>query len=337
MARKITMQDIANELNISKNSVSQALSGKPGVSEITRDKIQQKANELGYYYSKGKPSTSPIHTSGNIALIASDFVFSLSFFGEIYLTIEQELNKRGMNLLIQSINEQQKNNFYTAPFIEQGDVDGLLILSHISTDYINHLLTFNLPTVLIDHHDPFNMTDSVLINNRFAAHNAVHHLIELGHKRIGFLGDVDRSPSYQERFEGYLLALKHGHISPTTDWLLTNVDEASEAISKSVDTLNEQPTAWFCINDGFGFLLLTHLQTKQKRIPEDVSICSFDNGQLSRMANPKMTTMDINLKNYAKKAVDQLFWRIAHPDEPFQEVLLHSELLVRASTGKASQ
>jgi len=328
------MQDIANELNISKNSVSQALSGKPGVSEGTRDRIQQKANELGYYYSKGKPSTTT-HASGNIALIASDFVFSLSFFGEIYLTIEQELNKRGMNLLIQSINEQQKEKLYTAPFIEQGDVDGLLILSHISTDYINHLLTFNLPTVLIDHHDPFNLTDAVLINNRFAAHKAVHHLIELGHKHIGFLGDVDRSPSYQERFEGYLLALRHGDISPTPEWLLTNVGETSEDISKAVHSISSQPTAWFCINDGYGFLLLTYLQTKQISIPQDVSICSFDNGQLSRMANPKMTTMDINLKEYAKKAVDQLFWRIAHPNEPYQEVLLQSELLIRASTGKA--
>ncbi|MDQ0857156.1 DNA-binding LacI/PurR family transcriptional regulator [Bacillus sp. V2I10] len=94
--KKITMQDIAYKLKISKHSVSQALTGKPGVSEETRLLVQKTAEKLGYSYPSGRKNGTNGHT-GNIALLASVRAFSFkSFFGEIYLSIEKELKSRGM-------------------------------------------------------------------------------------------------------------------------------------------------------------------------------------------------------------------------------------------------
>ncbi|BBW97830.1 substrate-binding domain-containing protein [Geobacillus icigianus] len=331
MKKRITMQDIADRLNISKNSVSQALRGKEGVSEETRELVKRVAKEMGYEYpasrakSRGKPSKQ-------IALIASDRTFSLKFFGEIYLSIEQEALSHGMRLHIQSVNEQQKQQLLLPSFIEEKVVDGIIVLSHISTEYIQQIVATGIPTVLVDHHHPNISADAVLTNNRFGAYMAVQHLLELNHTDIAFVGDVNYSPSYQERYEGYLLALKDYGVKPNAEWMFCQAQEDETVIAGYIRELKRQPTAWFCVNDGLGFFVSTSLQQHGLKVPDDVSVCSFDNGQLSQIATPKITTVDIDLKRYGKRAVELLLWRWDHPNEPFQEVLLSTKLIKREST-----
>ncbi|MEH7504707.1 LacI family DNA-binding transcriptional regulator [Neobacillus drentensis] len=339
MEKKVTMQDIADRLNISKNSVSQALSGKPGVSEDTRKLVQNTADELGYSYSNSRNQKQvEKKTLKNIALIASDYAFSLkSFFGEIYLSVEKELRARGMNLFIESIDSEAKNNLTLPSLLTNHEIDGIIILSHISTDYISTIINTGIPTVLIDHHEPYLEADSILTNNRFGAYTAVEHLIQLGHRKIAFVGNVDISPSYQERLEGYLLALKRYGISPNEDFILTNTQENQHDINLFLNGLQDMPSAWFCVNDGQGFLVTSILQQRGFKVPEDASVCSFDNGQLSQIATPMITTMDIDLNYYGKKAVEQLCWRMENKEEPIQEILLPTKLIIRESTAKKKQ
>ncbi|MGJ3223200.1 substrate-binding domain-containing protein [Geobacillus thermoleovorans] len=331
MKKRVTMQDIADRLNISKNSVSQALRGKEGVSEETRELVKRVAKEMGYEYpasrakSRGKPPRQ-------IALIASDRTFSLKFFGEIYLSIEQEALSHGMKLHIQSVNNEQKERLLLPSFIEEKQVDGVIVLSHISTEYIQQIVKTGIPTVLVDHHHPNIQADAVLTNNRFGAYVAVQHLLELHHTDIAFVGDVNYSPSYQERYEGYLLALKDYGVKPNEEWMFCQAQEDETVIAGYIRELKRQPTAWFCVNDGLGFFVSTGLQQYGLKVPDDVSVCSFDNGQLSQIATPKITTVDIDLKRYGKRAVELLRWRWDNPNEPFQEVLLSTKLIKREST-----
>ncbi|MFY0762365.1 substrate-binding domain-containing protein [Metabacillus dongyingensis] len=336
MKKKVTMQDIADHLNISKNSVSQALTGKPGVSEVTRRLVQDTANELGYDYSNSrKQKLAEKKMTRNIALIASDYAFSLkSFFGEIYLSSEKEVRARGMNLFIEPIDSESKKNLTLPSVLSSHEIDGILILSHISTEYISKIISTGIPTVLIDHHSPYLQADSILTNNRFGAFMAVEHLIQLGHRDIAFVGNVDISPSYQERLEGYLLALRRYGIKPNENFMLTNTQENQAEISLFLDNLQDQPSAWFCVNDGHGFLVSSVLQQRGFKVPENVSICSFDNGQLSQILTPKITTMDIDLSYYGKKAVEQLCWRMENKEEPIQEILLPTKLIIRESTSE---
>jgi LacI family transcriptional regulator len=334
MAKKVSMQDIADALNISKNSVSQALSGKAGVSSATRKKIQKTAIELGYHY-KTMNSRSDSQQTGNIGLIASDFAFSLqSFFGEIYLSVEKEATNRGLNVLIQSISNEMRDNLTLPSFIENKQVDGVLILSHISTDYMNKVISTGIPTVTIDHHHPLIQADAILTNNRFAAYTAVKHLIDLGHEKIAFVGDTRFSPSYQERLEGYLLALQEHKMAADDNLIFSSVEEDEKSVSELITMVSTPPTAWFCVNDGLGFFVQSSLQRNGIRVPEKASVCSFDNGQLSRLANPKITTVDIDLQLYGRKAIEQLVWRIENEDEPITELLLPAKLLKRESTMK---
>lgn len=332
MSKKVVMQDIADRLNISKNSVSQALSGKDGVSEETRRKIIETAEEMGYKYAK-KQSGGDKQVK-TIGLIASEFAFSMkNFFGEIYLSIEREATRHGIKLLIQSITPDMRDSLILPSFIGDDGVDGILILSHISTPYIEKVIAQEIPAVLIDHHHPLLHADAVLTNNRFGAYTAVKHLLDLHHRDIAVIGNVDVSPSYQERWEGYLLALREHGIEPREDRMLVHVAEDETAIDDALRGMTSQPSAWFCLNDGFGFYVCSSLRNAGHQIPDDISICGFDNTHFSQMSLPKITTMDIDLPLFAHKAFSQLLWRIDHPEEAYQEILLPTHLIERESTG----
>ncbi|GGF93193.1 MULTISPECIES: LacI family DNA-binding transcriptional regulator [Paenibacillus] len=332
MKSKVTMQDIADQLNLSKNSVSQAISGKDGVSEETRKLILDTAEQMGYIYQAGRKK-SQTDQSGYIALIASDFAFAQKgFFGEIYLSVEQETRQRGKQLLIQSISQESEEALILPPILENQGVEGILILSHLSTPYMNKVISKGLPTVLIDHHYPAVKADCILTNNRFAAYEAIHYLTELGHRNIGFVGDINFSPSYYERYEGFRLAMREAGLEMRKEWLLLDATEQTEYMMNAIKSIADQPTAWFCVNDGLGFILNSTLQQQGFQIPQQVSICSFDNGQLSQLSTPLTTTMGIDLKTFGRKAVEQLFWRMDHKHEPFVEILLPTMLIAREST-----
>ncbi|GAC42165.1 LacI family DNA-binding transcriptional regulator [Paenibacillus popilliae] len=332
MKSKVTMQDIAERLHISKNSVSQALSGKDGVSRETRQLVLETAKQMGYTYpsARKKKASEP---SGNIALIASDFAFAQkSFFGEIYLSVEQETRRRGKHLLIQSINRESELEQALPSFLDNQDVDGILILSHLSTAFTKAVIDTGIPTVLIDHHHPAIHADCILTNNRFSAYEAVQHLYDLGHRRVGYIGNIDFSPSYYERLEGFRLALSDMGLTARSEWIVTAATEQADDVMDTMKAMSAQPTAWFCVNDGLGFLVNSTLHQLGFHVPDDISVCSFDNGQLSRLATPMTTTMAIDLNLFGRKAVEQLFWRMEHKDEPFIELQLPTKIIVRAST-----
>ncbi|MGA9174095.1 MAG: substrate-binding domain-containing protein, partial [Thermoactinomyces sp.] len=127
-------------------------------------------------------------------------------------------------------------------------------------------------------------------------------------------------------------ALTENGIPLDHDFILSDVREEEEFIYSQLEQMKNQPTAWFCVNDGLGFLVSTCLQKMGKKIPEEISICSFDNGPLSQMATPKITTVDIDLELFGRKAVEQLCWRMENRHEPFMEILLPAKLIPREST-----
>lgn len=324
------MQDIADQLNISKNSVSQALSGKPGVSEETRREVSDMADQLGYIYRTRQTKNNQIN---NIALIASDFAFSQTFFGNIYLSIQEEAKKKGMNLLIESINPKAANDLSVPSFIENKSVQGIIILSHITTDYINMIISTGIPTILIDHHHPHIQADAILTNNHFGAFLAVEHLINNNHKNIGFIGNTSFSPSYYERLQGYYMALEEHQLPVQGKNILTNIPDDEKTVREAIDNLSELPTAWFCLNDQLGYMVSESLKRRGYRIPDDMSIFSFDNGQLAQMSSPRITSMEINLSKYGEKGFELLLWRINHPNEPIQEILFLPKLIEGKSIG----
>ena len=129
-----------------------------------------------------------------------------------------------------------------------------------------------------------------------------------------------------------MLALREYGIEPNEEFIFKNAQEKEEAILQYIKQLKQQPTAWFCVNDRLGFLVNSVLKQQGIQVPDQASICSYDNGQLSKISTPKTTTVDIDLELYGRRAVELLFWRMENKNEPFQEILLSSKLIKREST-----
>ncbi|WP_353949150.1 LacI family DNA-binding transcriptional regulator [Sporolactobacillus sp. Y61] len=340
--KKISMQDIADKLHISKNSVSQALGDKGGVSEQTKMRVRKTAEEMGYDYRKRatfKQNTP--HHKNTFALFATDFALShKSFFGEIIRYIEKEMKKYGNELCIFRVSpENISSNSLPAAFSKSA-YQGLFILSHINRPFIQLLLDLQLPTVMIDHHDPHLDTDCVLCQNKTGGYLATEFLINQGHKKIGFLGDIDWSPSYEERWEGYMKALRDNQLPVEKALMITGIQEKRSVLYKELEALankvSDLPTAWLCANSGMGFILISYFQSIGYRIPEDISVCCFDNTEFTVLSNPQITTMAIDLRDMGRKAVQLLEWRLDHPSHSHLEIRLPAHLIERESTSAVS-
>ncbi|KMT58315.1 LacI family transcriptional regulator [Listeria fleischmannii 1991] len=327
--KKVTMQDIADRLNITKNSVSQALGNKNGVSEKTKLAVFKMADELGYHYKK---EIAREVIKKRFALVASSFALAQkSFFGEIISSMKQQLLTEQAELFIFPIGEIEAKKGILPIELEIEEWSGIFLLSHINTAYSLKVLDLKHPTILIDHHHPYLKADSILTQNKDGAFLAVEHLIAKQHEKIGFLGDIQFSPSYEERFEGYKMALQNAKIPFNQAFTITRIKEEQTALYKILDQLDELPTAWFCVNSGLGFILNTYLQSKGYTIPKDFSIICFDNTEFTVLSNPQLTTMCTNLKAMGEKAVSLMNWRIRHSESEFVQLCISTKLIERDS------
>ncbi len=306
---KVTMQDIADHLGISKNSVSQALRDKKGVSDATKKDVMAAATSLGYHYAERA-------TKQHFILFATEFALSqTSFFGEIVKSIQDKCSDLNGQLTIQEIRQEHIDTL-TIP-VDLTLYDGIIVLSHSDNRYIKQLIDSQLPTVIVDHHDPLLAADAILTKNTDGVFSAVALLHEHQYQTIGFIGDITFSPSYLERYRGFKRALEHFSLPFASEFIITEIEESQGALFTKLNQLKTQPDAWFCANSGLAFMLNSYLQSKGLIIPKDIAIICFDNTEFTRMSQPKITNVATDLTFMGELAVDTLLDRTAHPSAPF--------------------
>jgi LacI family transcriptional regulator len=186
--------------------------------------------------------------------------------------------------------------------------------------------------VWIDHYDATIACDKVVTENQIGAFMAVNHLITAGHKNIGFLGDVQHSPCYVERWQGYQTALERGGLKPEPAWQWTDAEEQPDKIAAYWEGLSERPSAWFCANDILAVHLLRVVQERGFSVPAEVAVVGFDDLRLAQTSVPQVTTVHVGAEYYAARAVEMLADRLEHPDRPPEVVRITPSLVVRGST-----
>ncbi|HLP39208.1 LacI family DNA-binding transcriptional regulator [Lacibacter sp.] len=338
MHKDVTIYDLARELNLSPATISRGLKKSDAINKDTVSRILSKAEEMGYRHNNFASNLRNKRTQ-TIGIIVPRL--NSYFMTSVLAGIEDVASKERYNIIIsQSLEkkELEKSNVNT---MFNKRVDGLLISLAYDTTDISHLQPFfdkHIPVVFFDRTFQTEESTCVVINNRDAAYKAVTHLIQQGCKRIMHLGGSLLRDTYSDRLKGYRQALEDNNIY--YDDTLVQISKLGE--QDGIDAANyilslnksERPDAVFCANDMSAVYCMSHLKEQGIKIPDDIAFAGFNNDAVSRVIEPKLTTIDYPGYNIGEAAAAGLL-NILKGDVTTMKttrLVLQSTLLIRDSS-----
>lgn len=341
MGKRITIQDIADALGLSRNTVSKALNNTGVLADETRQKILHKAEELGYRRFVYLPQSSPTEASEikELALITQNMPYG-SHFGTYALnTFQEKISQNNCRLSMYPVRDTEISSLQLPIGFDRDQTAGILCLELFDSSYIAMLDQLNLPLLFIDTASDVDLTrtnaDFLLMENTLSVYRLTDSLIQKGCTRLAFAGDPNHCRSFLERHQGFLSALHANGLTPcntlfTGKTVFSNADSLGEAISQMI----QLPEAFVCANDFVAIDLIRALRKRGFRVPEDVMITGFDNSAESRIIDPHLTTVDIPSSQMGYLAADLLLSRIKEPDTPYRIMHVRTSIKYRASTGR---
>ena len=298
---KITMQDIADRLGISKVSVSKAMNRKPGVSNALRRTIFSTAMEMGY---EGIPAEKP----QRFAFIVSQHFFLETdlFYSKMYYQFNQECLEKGIStsLIIVSHKNVQQGELPTQLVMEE--FNGIAVAGEMPDKFLRLVKKLDVPMVLMDFDSTAVDACSLVTANYHWSSRVTQRLIDLGHKKIGFVGRPGSTKSITDRYFGYRRSLLLNGLPYKEEWVLINNDPGTGLYTPNIDFPEDMPTAFVCHCDMAAYYLLIALKQRGLQCPKDVSVISFDNTRLAETCSPPLTSVAIDTKAFAHKAIELL-------------------------------
>jgi len=295
---KVTLESIAAKMGVSTVAVFKALNDQKGVSEELRKKIKAYTKSVGYV---NKSSRFGISKKRFLFFINQDFFLTPSeqFYSTIFYFLSTECNQANSILQVSFI-EPEHTLEKLKSAITAFDPDGIFFACEVGSDILGYFESLSIPTVVIDYFSPIYSCNYVYVDNYQVSYMLTKYLISKGHKKIGFVGDIRKTSAVADRYFGYVKALKESNISVVDEWHINeNIERSKEMIALPSSGL---PTAFVCHCDSAAQRLYTMLAMKGLKIPEDVSIISFDNTSLCDSLMPKLTSVGPHKDTYAKKA-----------------------------------
>ncbi|MDP4179794.1 MAG: LacI family DNA-binding transcriptional regulator [Bacillota bacterium] len=338
MPGKVSMEDIAEKLGITKNTVSLVFRNMPGISEKTRKSVLDTAKQLGYKYKRDSRSYE-VRKPGlnNICLLQSKSTYDTTgFFAFIQLGIEAEAKKNNLNLILH-VYDDGNENFEIPRCITEGIVAGVITIGRVSRNTAKILKSLDMPMVMVDHYYDDILVDYVLSDNLSGGYNATEYLINHGHKSLGFSGEIKAAISFYDRYLGFMKAHEANNIefdprlSITDKCIGVLINESFEDAVNEIKKLPTMPSAFFCCNDYEAISIMKILNSLGYLIPSDISIFGFDNIDSSHSTTPRLSTLNVQKELMGSKAVQRLIERINNPKGPKEKILLSTEIIERQS------
>ena len=302
--KKVTMQDIADRLNITKVSVSKALKNEPGVSEALRSEIMRMSDEMGYELKK---KTNGYDRKNLAVIIKKNFFLETdNFYSIIHYYLNQRCNSKDIGLTTLVLSNSDIENLRIPEQLKKNEFDGVFLVGEICDEYLAQLEKTNTKIVTVDFYSERFGFDAVLTDNFYAGYRITKHLISKGHKTIGFVGNPEATNNIFDRYLGYRKALIKNGIEYNDDWVMNNSDDETGIYYVGTNLPESLPSAFVCHCDMAAHVLMQSLKIVNKAVPGDVSVVSFDNTELASKTTPGLTTVDIDKKQIAYAAFERL-------------------------------
>ena len=330
----ITMRDIGRQLGVSAVTVSKALAGKSGVSEEMRQKIIRRASELGYVNPNAPQTTTTSGLDVGI-LIPENFFSVVSFYATFYKQLVQALTDAGHFGIMELVTHDMQTALTLPNLLRSRHVDALICLGQLTSPYMQLLTRQEMPVICLDFHDPFVTTDAIVSDNAFGAAQLTYWLIEQGHRDIGFVGDIKATSSIMERYLGFLSAMLMKDLPVRPECVFS--DRSPEGNMFHTFQLPEKmPTAFVVNCDMSAQALMTDLQSRGYRVPEDISVVGFDDFCPTAGNTPPLTTFRVNCPAMCRMAVKLIGERCAGDRKAVGRVVIGGECVFRDSAAPVS-
>lgn len=334
----LTMKDIARELGISVATVSRALKDSPRISEERRRVIQQYAREHNFYPNVIGEALrhSRVMPSKVIGVIVPEFTHY--YFSSILTGIEETAMSHGYYIMVALSNEKFEREARICEMFHRQKVCGVIVSQAKDTksyDHFQRLIDSGIPLVFYDRICTGVDASRVVVDDYMGAFNAVCHLIESGCKRIAFYGSPMQLEISKNRFNGYKDALlKNGmQIDESIIGICDNREDA-EVITPKLMALENPPDGYFAVNDDTAIGILYMVKHAGFRVPEDVSICGFTNGQRAVACDPMLTTVEQRGKRVGEEAAEILIDKVEgrSPMDKVEKRIVRTRLVIRGTT-----
>lgn len=341
--KKVTIQDIADELGISRNTVSKALNNTGILAENTKQKVINKAIEMGYKqfsYIENQKNYAKSQYTKEIALITCSMPTG-SHSGSIIISeFEKNISKNRYKLSIYIIRENELKNQTFPPNFNPNYIAGIMCVEMFDLEYSKLISNLNIPTIFFDFSANFSAenikADILLMENYESMYRLIKNMINKNIKKFCFVGDIYHCKSFFERWNGFCLALNEANIAiDNKNYILENDNMPYNNfiwLSNKILSLPIFPEIFVCANDFLAIEVIKTLKTLNFSIPKDVLVCGFDNILESKIIEPHLTTIDIPKDNIGELAAEMLLKRISKPEIPYNIVYVKTQIKYREST-----
>lgn len=332
--KKVTMQDIADRLSVSKVTVSKALNGKEGVGSELKERIQAAACEMGYVL----PEALREKKSGNIAVFLEDKFAEeeANFYLRCYQRLSLALNRLGYFTCLFSVHRGNTAKNEWARQLAKNNVHGIIFLGTFQSGFIKDIKSLSVPFIFMDSYDPDSNSDCVVTENIYSTYELTKHLLECGHQEIGFVGTICSTTSIQDRFLGYYRALIENRIPLRQEWVIEDRSEENGEIELLLP--KTMPSAFVCNCDDTAYSFVKVLKGQGYHVPEDISIVSFDNDIYAELCEPKLTTVAVDIEQMALKTAERIVNQIERPKEVQHRVnYINGKIIYRDSVRKTGK
>ncbi len=329
---RITVIDVARAAGVSKSTVSLVLQGSPLVNKSTREKVAARISELGYVYNRAAANLRQSR-SKIIGVVVNDL--TNPFFAELAVGIDAAVQDAGFVQFLAHTGESPDRQKQVIASMRENGICGLIACPARGSkaDDFKPLLNNNIPVVLAVRAIPASGISTVQSDNYSGAFNATRHLLDLGHKRIAFLGGFADTSVFAERWTGYRDALFAAMI--TLDPKMTVASMPSRAggvvATERVLALSNPPSAAVCLNDAVAFGVCDALRAAAREPGRDFAVTGFDDVIEAKSAVPALTTVTTDPQAIGRRAAKLLLGQIASGAKT-EHIVLPVTLTIRQSS-----
>jgi LacI family transcriptional regulator len=344
MGKRVTIQDIADELGLSRNTVSKALNNAGGLADATRERIIQKAMEMGYKqfaFLSPNQMNNPAEmaatlsgTSNEVALLTTRFIDRDHFASLTLDALQNDLSRRGYVLNTHRVSKEDLEACKLPPTLRLESVAAIVCVEVFDRAYADMVCACELPTLFLDGpaklDDYILRSDQLFMDNTAGIRRLIQHMLSQGVRRFGFVGDWAHCQSFLERYEAFRLALLHAGV-PVDERHCIKANKIGR-IQTALSSLDEMPELFVCANDFVAFDVQRALHKLGLSVPGDILLAGFDDSAASRNWIPSLTTVHIHTQSIAYSAMQLLITRLHDPDLDYRRVYARTDLILREST-----